>query len=292
LNAAGYRTRENSIWRDTSILRILNESSAKGIYYFNTMHQTGNWRTETKPESEWGKAECEPIVTEELWNQVNRIIEEQLKAWNRPGKAPVHLFSGLAHCSCGHKMYVSSKSPKYFCRKCRNKMAKKDLEEAIVLHMQATFGQRNRVNHHLESAARNLAEKSALLEVHRQAIQKVRNEMAQTHRLFVEGQITVQGFGDFYKPAEQRLNQLLAELPDLEAEVEHLKTHQVSADDVLRESATLKDRWPEMASAEKRKVVEALIEKIIIGDGELDITYSTLPSSEEGCKSLQGLGHR
>ena len=59
-----------------------------------------------------------------------------------------------------------------------------------------------------------------------------------------------------------------------------------------RESATLKDRWPEMASAEKRKVVEALIEKIIIGDSELDITYSTLPFYEEGCKSLQGLGYR
>jgi uncharacterized protein YycO len=36
MNAAGYRTRGGNIWRDTSILRILNESSAKGVYVFNT----------------------------------------------------------------------------------------------------------------------------------------------------------------------------------------------------------------------------------------------------------------
>ena len=39
----------------------------------------------------------------------------------------------------------------------------------------------------------------------------------------------------------------------------------------------------------KRKIVEALIEKIVIGEGEIDITYSCLPSSEEQCKSQQGL---
>ena len=288
LNAAGYRTRKKCIWRDTSILRILHESSAKGVYFFNTMRQTGNWRTEPKPESEWGKVECEPIVSEELLEQVNRIIEEQLKKDKRPGKSPVHLFSGLAHCSCGHKMYVSSKSPKYFCRKCRNKVAKKDLEEAIVDDLGKMFGQPDRVNHHLEAAEKNLAEKTALLDAHQQAIQKVRNEMTQTYRLYVEGQITPQGFGDFYKPAEERLNQLLAELPNLEAEVEHLKTHNVSADGVLRESATIQEKWPHMDMGEKRKVIETLIEKIVIGEDDFDVNYSILPSSEEGCKNQLG----
>jgi len=52
-----YRTRNGSIWCDISILRIMEESSAKGVSVFNTMRQTGNWRTEPKPESEWGKVE-------------------------------------------------------------------------------------------------------------------------------------------------------------------------------------------------------------------------------------------
>lgn len=131
-----YRTRNGSIWRDTSILRILDESSAKGVYVFNTMRQTDSWKTELKPESEWGKADCEPIVSE----------------------------------------------------------------------------------------------------------------------------------------------------------VDLLKVNKLSTDDVVHESATLHERWPSMAPDDKRKVVEALIEKITIGDGEIDITYSSLPTSEELCKNQQGLG--
>jgi site-specific DNA recombinase len=292
LNAAGYRTRNGSIWRDTSVLRILDESSAKGVYVFNTVRQTGSWRTEPKPESEWGKAECEPIVSEELWNEVNQIIEEQLKSWKRPGKTPVYLFSGLAHCSCGARMYVRAGSPKYVCRKCCNKIPIVDLENIVKHELKGFFGQRDRVAQHLQNADRNLAEKAAALEIHRSEIQKVRDEMTRTHRLYLDGGITSQGFGEFYKPAEERLNQLRAELPKLEAEVDLLKVNKLSTDDVIHESATLHERWPSMAPDDKRKVAEALIEKLVIGDGEIDITYSCLPTSEELCKSQQGLGNR
>src|SRR6266853_3533812 len=75
LNAAVYRTRDGAIWRDTSVLRILADPSAKGVYYFNRFRHTGSWRVEPKPEGEWGKVECEPIIPEILWNQVNQIIE-------------------------------------------------------------------------------------------------------------------------------------------------------------------------------------------------------------------------
>ncbi len=290
LNAAGYRTRKGSIWRDTSIERILNESSAKGVYVFNTMRLTGTWRTELKPESEWGRAECPPIVSEELWNQVNQIIEEQLKAWKKPGKPPVHLFSGLAHCSCGYKMYVSANSPKYFCRKCCNRIAIVDLENIVREEMKMFFGQSERIAGHLQAADKNLAEKSALLATHQREVQKVREEMTRTHRLYIQEQITAQGFGDFYKPAEERLNQLLAELPKLEAEVDFLRVNKLSADDVLHEANTLYERWPKMEVSEKRKIVEAIIEKVVIGDGEIDITYSHLPTSIEQCKNQQRLG--
>ena len=39
----------------------------------------------------------------------------------------------------------------------------------------------------------------------------------------------------------------------------------------------------------KRKIAESLVEKIVIGEGEIDITFSYLPSSEELCKNQQGL---
>src|ERR1017187_5827999 len=194
LNAAGYRTRNGNVWRDTAIVRILDESSAKGVYLFNTMRQTGTWRTEAKPEGEWGKVECAPIVSEDLWNQVNQIIEEQLKAWKKPGKPPVHLFSGLANCSCGHKMYVAANSPKYFCRKCCNKIPIVDLENIVREELKAFFGQPKRIAQHLQQAGRNLTGKSALLDTHKREIQKVREEMHQTHQLYLHKQISGDGF--------------------------------------------------------------------------------------------------
>lgn len=66
-------------------------TSAKGIYYFNH-YREGAWKLVAKPESEWGKVECEPIIAETLRQQVNQIIKEQSKGWKRPGKAPVQLF--------------------------------------------------------------------------------------------------------------------------------------------------------------------------------------------------------
>jgi site-specific DNA recombinase len=142
----------------------------------------------------------------------------------------------------------------------------------------------------LRQADRNLAEKSALLDAHRREIQKVKEEMHQTHQLYLRKQISGDGFRDLYAPAEERMKQLQAELPKLEAEVDFLKVNKLSTDDVLHEANTLHDRWPKLPFDDKRKVVEALIEKIVIGNGEIDITFSHLPSSEELCKNQQRLG--
>ena len=290
LNAAGNRTRGGALWRDSQLYRILTDPSAKGVYYFNRMRQLENsWQTEPKPESEWGKVECDAIVSEDLWNQVNQIIEEHTKSWKRPGPSPVHLFGGLAECKCGTKMYVRAGSPKYVCRKCCNKIPIVDLEDIFHREMKEFFAQPERIANHLREARQNLSEKETTLAAHQQEIQKVRADMARTHKLYLEDQITPQGFGDFYKPAEQQLNQLLTELPKLEAEVDFLRVNKLSADDILNEANTLYDRWPKMPVADKRKIAESLVEKIVIGEGEIDITFSYLPSSEELCKSQQGL---
>jgi len=290
LNAAGYRTRGGVLWHDSQVYRILTDPSAKGIYYFNRMRQLEkSWQTVPKPENEWGKVECEPIISEEQWNQVNQIIEEHTKSWKRPGPSPVHLFGSLAECSCGTKMYVRAGSPKYVCRKCCNKIPIVDLEAIFHEEMKAFFAQPERIVEHLQKADRNLVEKSALLDTHKREIAKVRDEMHQTHQLYLKQQISGDGFRDLYTPAETRLNQLQTELPKLEAEVDFLRVNKLSAEDVLHEASSLYDQWPKLPMENKRKIAEALVEKIVIGDGEIDITFSYLPSSEELCKNQQGL---
>jgi site-specific DNA recombinase len=289
LNVAGYRTRDGVVWRDTQVARVLTDSSAKGIYYFNRTKKHGDWKHAAKPESEWGKVECEPIVPESLWKQANQIIEEQLKSWKKPGKLPTQVFGNLAHCACGHKMYVRSNSPKYVCRKCHNKIPIEDLDAIVRQELKGFFANTERIAEHLKEANQNLTEKQTLLAAHEREIQKVREDMNRTHRLYLDGQITAQGFGQFYKPAEERLNQLVAELPKLQAEVDFLKVNTLSSEEVVTEAQTLYDRWPDLPTENKRQIAESIVEKLVIGDGEIDITLSCLPSSEVMTKSQQQL---
>ena len=290
LNAAGYRTRGGVIWHDSQVYRLLTDPSAKGIYYFNRMRQLEkSWQTVPKPENEWGKVECQPIISEAVWNHVNQIIEEHTKSWKRPGPSPVHLFGSLAHCACGEKMYVRAGSPKYVCRKCCNKIPIVDLEAIFHQEMKNFFAQPKRIAKHLQKASRNLVEKSALLDTHKREIQKVREEMHQTHQLYLQKQISGDGFHDLYAPAEERMKQLQTELPKLEAEVDFLRVNKLSADDILHEANSLYDKWPKMPLETKRKIAENLVEKIVIGDGDIDIFFSGRPSSGELCKNQQGL---
>jgi site-specific DNA recombinase len=289
LNEAGYRTRTGKLWHDVIVERILVEPSAKGIYHFNKFKRVGEWKNEPKPESEWGTVTCPAIIPEELWNEVNQIIEGRYGNKPKPGKSPVHLFSGLLECSCGSKMYVRANYPKYLCRKCSNKIPLEDIETVFHESMKAFFAQPERIAEHLKNAQKTLAEKEQFLKTHEAEIQKVRDEMSRTHRLYLDGEITPQGFGQFYKPAEERLNQLNQSLPKLQADVDYLKINNLSADEILHEASTLHDRWPELAFDDKRKIAESLVEKITLGKDEIDITWSYRPTSTELCKNQQRL---
>ena len=284
LNNKGYRTRKNRSWGWTQVRDILTDESAKGMYFFNRLKRIGPWKTILKPESEWGRIDCEPIVSEDLWYQVNQIIEEQHKTWKKPGRLPAQTFSKLAWCSCGGKMYARTDSPKYLCRKCNNKIPIADLDAIFHEEMKAFFADSKKLSKNLRQADQTLKDRQTMITSHERGIQKVRDEMQQTHRLYVEGHITPQGFGDFYKPAEKQLNQLLAELPKLQADVDFLKVNQISTADVMAEANALYSKWPSLPLDDRRKIAEAVCEKIVIGHGEIDITYSHLPSSEELCK--------
>ena len=155
------------------------------------------------------------------------------------------------------------------------------------------FANRGRIETHMAEAKRNLNDKETALAAHIREIAKVKDEMTRTHRLFLDGHISAQALSAIYKPAEERLNQLQSALPKMQAEVDQLRMVDVNGPAVLAEAETLYDRWPKLPTEGKRKIAEALVEKIIIGEREIEIMFSYLPTSEELCKNqqqLRGLG--
>ncbi len=289
LNAAGYRTRQGAKWSDTAVGRLLVQPAAKGLYLYNTAKKTGDWKWEEKPESGWARLAVEPVISASLWREVEKVLEEQTKQFVRPGKPPVRLFGSRTWCKCGKKMYVPSGSRKYTCTACKNKIPADDLEAIFCEEVRDYFATPERVETRLGAARRSLTEKEALVASHKAEVEKVRAEMARTHRLYLDGQIPLESFGEYHKPLETRLRELQGSLPEMEAELAHLEIRGMSADEVVRESRDLALRWPKMALEERRKIVESIAEKIVIGEGEVEISLSYLPSSEELTKSQQRL---
>jgi len=146
---------------------------------------------------------------------------------------------------------------------------------------------REQVAIRLNDAKKNLVDTEQALSALQRQIQKVREDMKQNHQLFLDKLITPQGFANLYNPAEERLNQLLSELPKLEADVARLKVDQVSVEEVIFEAQHLYEQWPKLEVEKKRAIVESIFEKVEIGEGKINITYSGIPSSEELCKSQQ-----
>lgn len=110
LNECGYRTRNDALFSDTTIGRLLTDPTAKGVRVVD------------------GKEiEVDPIVSTEIWERANNILNG-----SKPMKQPVHLFSGIIVCACGGRMTNPSSLDKYVCDSCRHKIGTEDLEEIFI----------------------------------------------------------------------------------------------------------------------------------------------------------------
>jgi len=260
----------------------LRDSTAKGIRRANYTRSLGeNKKWIFKPQEDWVLTPVESIVSEDLWNQCNAILDEQRSKNKRPARKTVHLFSGVAYCACDQKMYVPSNSPKYTCSKCRNKIPLEDLEDVFQHQLKNFFLSPSEINTYLNSADEVIKEKEDLLRSLGEEERRVSQEMEKVYRLYLDDEITPQGFGTRYKPLEERLGQMEEQLPQLQAEVDFLRIQFLSSDQILTEAQDLYSRWDDLSAEERRKIVENITERIIVGEGEVTIHLAYLPSSAE-----------
>ena len=287
LNEAGHRTRTGTLWSDKSINYLLRDTTAKGLYCANRTKRSAEGRS-VKPEAEWVWHNIEPIVSEEVWDQCQAILDSNPKHPGRT-KAPTQLFAGFVFCHCGKKMYVRTNTPKYICEGCRNKIPVEDLEAVFIDELKNFAVSPGEINAHLEKANTNIAEKERLLVSIQSEYDKVAAEIKKIYRLHMDEVLDGKGFGQLYKPLQERQTQLDNELPRLQAEVDILKINQISSEQVITEVTDLHRRWTTLERDEKHRIIESITEKIIIGDGEIEINLYHVVSSEELTKGLRTL---
>lgn len=282
LNDRGFRTRDSNQWSDTSVVRLLRDPAAKGQYRMNYTRNTGKkgwWAL--KPEHEWVINPVEPIVTVELWQRCNDLLEARKTRNLRPTRKVVHAFTGYAFCGCGNKLYVPSNSPKYICFKCRTKIPVVDLEELFREELKGYFVNPKHMSDFLQRSDVAVNEKTKLLETLRREHQGVKQEMDSTFQLYSSGGLTVDQFKQRYEPLDARKRQLETEVPRSEAELAVLKIDGFSADHIKTDALEFYQKWPKMTREQKREIVEMLVKRIVVSGEDVTINLCYHPSSKE-----------
>ncbi|MBI5244999.1 MAG: recombinase family protein [Elusimicrobia bacterium] len=283
LNEKGYRTRKGAKFTDTTIHRLITDPSAKGIRRANYTKSKGDGKAWTpKPQSEWVLSKIEPIISEDLWNQCNALLEERIRTRKPPAKKAVQLFAGYVYCHCGEKMYVFTNNPrKHVCKVCTNKIGSDDLEAIFHEQLKQFFLSSETVTKYLGQADQVLKEKTELLDSLDKEQQKVKAQMDKTMQLYLADEISKEGFGREYKPLEERRKQLEDQIPVLQGEIDFVKIKFQSSDEVLSQAKNLYANWPNLSREEKRNIIEHITEKILVGKGDVSIDLCYLPGPSE-----------
>lgn len=291
LNERGFRTRNGSEFSDTTVDRLLRDSTAKGLRRSNYTSSTNNKKAwQLKPKEDWIVQEVGAVVSEELWGEVNAVLDQQREKGKRPVRKTVHLFAGLCFCACGEKMYVPSNSPKYTCYGCRNKIPVDDLEAVFHEQLRGFLISSDEVTKHLEAGNAKISQGTELLTVLEREREKIAAETDKLYTLYQSGAIDTQGFGGKYKPLSERLRQLDDDIPKTQAELDVLKISLYSQEEVMTEARDLFARWPDLPREEKRTIVETITEKIIVGAGDVEIALLYNPPSNPSSSSPSGNG--
>jgi site-specific DNA recombinase len=280
LNKKGFRTRNGSLFSDTTIGRLLADTMAKGERRANYSKSLGEGKQWVyKPQEEWVIMPCPAIISEELWNECNRILEDQSKPRKKPAKKPVHLFTNLLFCSCGSKMYIPSNSKKYVCAACReSRIESSDLEEIYFEQLKSFLLTEDHLKTYLIKANETIDGKIEQLKSLHQELKKVREHMSKLLDLHLSGELPKEGFGGRYNPLNERAKQIETNLPQVEAEIDFLKMQCLNSNHLLSEAQDLNSRWPQLSIEAKRTIAEQITNSITIGGDEIHIKFNYTPS--------------
>lgn len=284
LNALGYRTRKGELFSDNTIYRLLRDPMAKGTRRANYTKSAGKGKQwELKPSDEWVLLDCPAIISTDLWEQCNHILDEQQAKRTKPGRKAQHLLTGFVICYCGTRMYIRHMAGNYQCKSCKNRILGSDLDDIYQEYLKGYLTDQNPSEYHTKTTEElhELETRFAQTTAERTKLAK---RMEQLVNLRLDGELDKDAFAEVYKPLETRLLQLDGQLPHLEAEIDYKRIQQLSTETVLAEAKSLADHWQEMSFDDRRAIVETITNQIVIGTDSITISFGYQPtfSQNEG----------
>jgi len=279
INEMGYRTRKDKPFSSGTIKLFLTDSVSKGIRRVNAYKSNKGGKTKTilKDPSEWEFVECPAIVSVELWEKCNRILSDNVLR-NKRSKPVKQLFSGYLYCHCGEKMYVLNDTKKYICRGCRNKILIDDTEVVFEAYLNNFLANSDEIQSRLEIHRQAIYEKEKELGRLEEEIEDLNKRLEKIMALYQAGEIPQRGFSKFYNPIFEQVEQKEVLVSRLLGRIDALKVQLLSSDQVVEEAKQLQKLWKTMEMKEKRKIVESVLQKYIVGENDIDIIFNYLPT--------------
>jgi len=279
LNALGHRTRNGVHFSDTTVDRLLRDTTAKGIRLANYTKSTGEGRHwKVKPEDEWIQVPCPPIIDEQLWQKCNVILEEQRQKRTKIGRKSEYLLAGKVKCYCGKPMYIYSTAKKFTCKECKNSIGETVMNEIYQENLKQYLGGMS-PQMFIEEVEAELKEQEKLLSSSIRKRVQLRKKMDDLVNLRLSDDLNKEHFAALYKPLDIQVTQLDESIPALEAEIDFRKIQIQSSDYVLNEARALYKEWNDMQFSQKRAIAETVTEYITIGEDTINIALSYLPGS-------------
>lgn len=283
LNEQGYRTRRNSKWSDVTVSRQLTCSSAIGIYAVNkTIVDESGTRIE-RPKEEWDFVDCEAIIPKDLWDRVQSLLEEpSSKSPSRSTQSNTP-FSGVLRCACGKPMSIPSGSSKFACRTCGNRIPSNDLEEIFLGQFKNLINTRPDLFADSPVEDESTSEASEQLVEAQEHLSETKRSMAKFEQLFAANELTLERFSEVHGPLEEKREALTQEVSRLRSLSEKQKPETTEEEEGLAFHLLI-DHWPNLPLQDQRDIVSALLDEIVIGDGEVEFRYSFPENLEEFSK--------
>lgn len=282
LNERGYRTRKGDLFSDTTLDRLMRDPITKGIRrtnYRKNLPEQQTWKL--KPSDEWVFVPSPRIVSDELWQTCNDILDGMTRNLNKVRSRGVYLFSGMLTCECGDKMYMRILSPKYVCKKCANKIEPDILEEVFREQLRTFLFSDTEIQKKLNSDKLVIEEKRKLLAAIQSETGKLKERMDKIMALYLDGNLAKDLFDSHNTPLYLEHKQKMNEMAELQSSIDALSVNSLSSDQVLHDAKNLYNQWGTFTDDDKKRIIETVVKNITIGRDEIEIELAYLPTLSE-----------
>ena len=279
LNDMGYRTRRGAKFSRGVVKRWLRDPISKGMRRTNYLQQNPLTKAnELKPQEEWYFHECPQIVSEELWQKVNDILDEQDKSRKPVLNRKVHIFTNYIYCHCKSRMNVRSRLTHYKCKNknCVNKIRRDDLEEAFKSRLNNFLQDKKELAQYFQHSKKALKNKEKKFDGLKDEQKKLKEELKNLLHLHSSGQIPTDAFSEYHDVPYKKSKKLNEQILKLESEIASDSIRQNSTSFIIDNSKEIYSKWDSYERDTKRDIIETVLDTIVIGHDSISFNLKRL----------------